>query len=98
MMFVVYAIDRRDAGPIRELHYPAHRAYLAEAPFPRLLSGPLTSDDGETMIGSMIIVEAESRARVEDFFAGDPFVRNGVYEQREIRVFRPRTGTLLPQA
>ena len=94
MMFVVYAIDRDDAAPIREAHYAEHRAYLASAPFPRLLSGPLTDDEGERMIGSMIIVEADARDEVERFFADDPFVRNGVYERREIRVFRPRTGTL----
>ena len=97
MIFVIYAIDRPDAGPIREAHYPAHRAYLAQAPFPRLLSGPLTDDDGERMIGSMILVEAESRNHVERFFDDDPFVRNGVYEKRDVRVFRPRTGTLLPE-
>ncbi len=96
MMFMVYGIDASGADGLREAHYPAHRAYLAQAPFPRLLSGPLTDDGGERMIGSLIIVEAATREEVERFFADDPFVRNGIYARREIHAFRPRAGTLLP--
>lgn len=96
MIFVVYAIDRPGAASVRDTHYAAHREHLARAPFPRLLSGPLTDDSGERMIGSMILVESESREAVERFFDDDPFARNDLYESREIRVFRARTGTLLP--
>ena len=38
-----------------------------------VISGPLQSDDGDTMIGSLFIIDAPSRAEVEDFYPGRPF-------------------------
>ncbi len=84
--FIVHCLDAPDALPRRLEHYEAHKAYLGAAPLRILVSGPLMSDDGETMIGSLFLIEADTKAAVEAFNAGDPFRRNGIWS--EIRIHR----------
>jgi uncharacterized protein len=55
-----------------------------------LISGPLTADDGETMIGSLFLVEAPNRAAVDAFHAGDPFKAAGIWHQVNIHPFIKR--------
>ncbi len=84
--FIVHCLDATDALPRRLEHYEAHKAYLGTAPVRILVSGPLMSDDGETMIGSLFLIEAGTKAAVEAFNAADPFSRAGVWA--EIRIHR----------
>ncbi len=54
-------------------------------------SGPLLADDGETMIGSLFLTEADDKAEVEEFNRGDPFYEHGVWDQTiEIHAFLKR--------
>jgi uncharacterized protein YciI len=38
------------------------------------MSGPLVSDDGKTMIGSLFLIDAPGRLEVEAFNRADPCV------------------------
>ncbi|QDO98387.1 YciI family protein [Ferrovibrio terrae] len=84
--FIVHCLDAPDALPRRLEHYDAHKAYLGTAPVRILVSGPLMSDDGETMIGSLFLIDAETRAAVDSFNAADPFRQAGIWA--EIRIHR----------
>ncbi len=57
-----------------------------------VISGPLQSDDGERMIGSLFIIEAPDRAAVEAYANADPFTRTGVWEDIRIHRFFRRKG------
>jgi uncharacterized protein YciI len=57
-----------------------------------VMSGPLVSDDGETMIGSLMIVEAADRAAMEAFHRADPFYAAGIWEKVSITAFVKRQG------
>lgn len=86
--FVVYALD----GPGREAERlasrPAHRARLRahDHPVSVRVAGPLTDAAG-AMIGSLLVVEAETAAAVEAFVAGDPYVMAGVYGSVAVHPF-----------
>jgi hypothetical protein len=56
------------------------------------MSGPLTADDGQTMLGSLFVVEATDRGAVERFNAADPFQRAGIWERVTITGFIRRQG------
>jgi uncharacterized protein len=56
------------------------------------MSGPLTSDDGTTMIGSLFVVEASDRETVERFNRADPFHGAGIWEHVTITGFQRRQG------
>ncbi|MDJ0824621.1 MAG: YciI family protein [Rhodobacter sp.] len=83
MRFVVHALDKPDALPRRLEVLAAHRAYLDTAPARHgvrvLLSGPMTADDGEAMLGSFFLLEAPNRAAVEAMFAEDPIATANVW-------------------
>ena len=94
MLFVIHALDRPGALPQRLAHYDAHKAFLSdESHGVRIvMSGPLTADDGTTMIGSLFVIEAPDRASVERFNAADPFKAAGIWERVTITGFIRRRG------
>ncbi|SPC18377.1 YciI family protein [Cupriavidus taiwanensis] len=90
MFYIIHALDKADAVALRLAHYEAHKTYLAQASIRTLISGPLVSDDGETMIGSFFLVAAESKEDVIAFNANDPFARAGLWQQVSIHAFNKR--------
>lgn len=95
MLFAIHGLDRTGALPTRLAHYDAHKAFLADTSaygVRIVMSGPLTDDDGTTMIGSLFIVEAQDRAAVEAFNAADPFRKADLWEQVTITGFIRRQG------
>ena len=57
-----------------------------------VMSGPLVSDDGATMIGSLFLIESPGRAEVEAFNRADPFAAAGIWEKVTITGFLRRQG------
>ena len=95
MLFVIHGVDRQGALPKRLENYDAHKAFLSDTSahgVKIVMSGPLTSDDGQTMIGSLFVVEAADRATVEAFNQADPFHRAGIWERVTITGFIRRQG------
>jgi uncharacterized protein YciI len=95
MLFIIHALDRPSALSQRLAHYDAHKAFLSDAgPYgiDIVMSGPLTADDGTTMIGSLFVVEARDRAMVERFNSADPFHAAGIWERVTITGFIRRQG------
>ena len=90
MQFVVHCLDKPDATPLRLQHYEDHKAHLATGDVATVISGPLLGDDGETMIGSLFIFDAETRQEVENFNSADPFSRAGVWANVSIHPFLMR--------
>jgi uncharacterized protein YciI len=56
-----------------------------------VLSGPLQTDDGDTMIGSFFLIDAPDRDTVTAFTAADPFSA-GVWGDVRITRFHRRKG------
>jgi uncharacterized protein YciI len=90
MLFAIHALDHDDALERRLANYDAHKSYLAATPMKTIVSGPLLADDGETMIGSLFIVEADSKADVTAFNRADPFASANVWKTVEIHAFSKR--------
>jgi uncharacterized protein len=94
MYFVIYALDRPNALDIRLRTRAAHRDYLRQPNLPVKLkvAGPLLGLDEETMVGSLIVVEAESFEKVEAFSANDPYRKAGLVGSVSIRPWNWTTG------
>jgi uncharacterized protein len=90
MHFVIHCLDKAGALPIRTANYEAHKAYLSKAPIKTVISGPLVASDGQTMIGSCFVVEADTKDEVLSFHNSDPFKAAGVWEQVHINPFLKR--------
>jgi uncharacterized protein YciI len=95
MLFAIHAVDKPGALETRLAKYDAHKAFLSDTSafgIRIVMSGPLTADDGSTMIGSLFLVEAPDRAAVERFNGADPFHHAGIWERVTITGFIRRQG------
>ena len=85
MLFAFICTDKPDMLPIRKEKRPEHLAYLKSLGDALKFAGPFTQDDGETMNGSLIVVEAPSLQAARDIAGGDPFAEAGLFASVEIR-------------
>ena len=94
MLFCVHCVDKPGHVEVRQANIDSHRAYLAggDLPVEVVMSGPLMADDGETMIGSLFLVEAPDRAAAEAFNRADPFTDAAIWERIDINPFWRRHG------
>lgn len=88
MEFVVHALDKPNTQEQRLEFLDRHREFLETGPdkfgVSVLMSGPLNSDCGTTMIGSFFLLAAETRQQVEAMFAADPLASANVWERLDI--------------
>ena len=87
MVYVFTLMDRPDGLPLRMRVRPEHKAYLAAAADHIAFAGPLTSDDGQTMIGSLLAIDFQSREAAQAWLANEPFTRAGLYASTSIQAF-----------
>ena len=95
MLFAIHALDRAGALPARLANYDAHKAFLSDTArfgVKIVMSGPLVADDGQTMIGSLFLIDAPDRGAVEAFNRADPFAAAGIWDHVTITCFLRRQG------
>lgn len=90
MLFVIFCLDKPGAEHTRAANMQAHRDYLATDPIKVVLSGPLTTDDGQSVIGSFFLVDAADRGEIEKFQRNDPLFNSGIWASVEVRAFAKR--------
>jgi uncharacterized protein YciI len=72
--------DKPNALDLRMATRPAHLEWIRKAPFPVAAAGPLLAEDGQTMIGSLVIVECGDPAAVRAWAAEDPYAKAGLFD------------------
>ena len=95
MLFAIHADDYPGALDKRLSNYDAHKAFLSDTSrfdVKIVMSGPLVADDGNTMIGSLFLVEGADRTAIENFHRADPFFQAGIWEKVTITGFLRRQG------
>ena len=88
MLFHIIARDKANALELRLRTRPAHLDHAHGLGAQMKLGGPLLSADGETMIGSVMIIEAADRTELDAILAADPYVKAGLFAEIEIKPFR----------
>lgn len=84
MLWVVHCLDEPDATLRRAAARAVHSARLTAGQITPVLYGPLVAPDGETVIGSLIIVAAHTLDEVLEFVADDPFTTQGVWREAQV--------------
>jgi uncharacterized protein len=86
--FAIFATDRPNMRDVRERVRPTHRTYLRSASrhgvFVRL-GGPTLAPHGESMNGTLLVVEADGINDVMRFIENDPYMQTGLFERVEVR-------------
>ena len=88
MNFVLYCVDKADHAQVRADNRPAHLDYLNRHLERLVLAGPLLGDDGTTVLGSLLVIDAADRAAAEAFAAGDPYAKAGLFESVTVKAFK----------
>lgn len=96
MLWVIFCTDKPNTAAIREKHLLPHREFLQSQKGILVLAGATQSDDGKEAIGSLFVVNVNSREQAKAFSDGDPFTRNGVFSS--ITITRMRKGQWNPEA
>jgi len=95
MLWVISCVDKPNTAAIRAEILQPHRDYLKTQKSKIVLAGPTQSDDGEQAVGSLFIINVNSRDEAKAFIDGDPFTQGGVFAG--VTIVRMRKGLLNPQ-
>jgi uncharacterized protein YciI len=85
MHYALICTDKPNSLPLRKAKRPEHVAYLKSLGDMLKLAGPFTEADGETMNGSLVVIEAASLQAAKESAAGDPYAKAGLFASVEIR-------------
>lgn len=88
MLFVLICTDKPNATALRADTRQRHLAYIDAHKDRVKIAGPFTSDDGQAMLGSMIVIEAVDAAAARTFAANDPYALAGLFQNVEIKPWR----------
>jgi uncharacterized protein len=88
MLYVFMLIDQPGSAALRARVRPEHKAYLAQVAERIAFAGPLTSDDGQAMLGSLLVIDFVDLAAALAWLAREPFTVAGLYGQTQVHAFR----------
>lgn len=86
--YVILCIDKPNASEVRLANRAAHLDYLKAQGERLLMAGPLLSDDGEAMQGSLLVFEFDDQAQAEAFLADEPYAKAGLFDSVTLRRYR----------
>jgi uncharacterized protein YciI len=99
MEFVVIARDGTDADAFdrrrsaRPVHLEGIRPFVERGEI--RIGGAILDDDG-SMVGSVLLADFPTRADLDRWLEGDPYVTLGVWQQIEVHPFRTAVGAWFP--
>ena len=96
MYVMATCMDAPETGEKRAETRPDHLAFLDELGDRVKLGGPILAEDGETPVGSFLILEVENLAEAEALLADDPYRMAGVFETVDLKPWRGVLGAWWP--
>jgi len=79
MQVLFHALDRPNEGALREELTAANLAYLEEHKDAVMSRGPLLSDDGETQVGSVFLIDVRDMNAAHELKNNMPFYKGGLF-------------------
>jgi uncharacterized protein YciI len=96
MLWAISRVASPSFAAMREKGLQAHLDYLQSQKGILVLSGATLTDDGKDYLGSLLIVNVNSRAEAKAFADGDPFAKAGMF--KNVTITRMRKGQWNPNA
>ncbi|KOV86881.1 hypothetical protein ADL01_05790 [Streptomyces sp. NRRL WC-3618] len=92
MEFLCYHRDRPDSLPLRHELLEAHWSYMDQYAKEMIARGPTFADDGDTLTGSVHILDLPDPATARAFAFDEPGYQAGVYRDVLLRRWRNTLG------
>lgn len=96
MLWAISRVAAPNFAEMREKGLQAHLDYLHSQKKILVVSGATLTDDGKQIVGSLLIVNVNSRAEAKAFADADPFQKAGMFTG--VTITRMRKGQWNPQA
>jgi len=96
MLWIIYCEDKPDTAATREQHLGVHREYLLSKKKILVLAGARQNDEGTQPIGSLFVLNVNSRAEAQAFSDGDPYAQQGIFSK--VTISRMRKGQWNPES
>lgn len=88
MQFAILNHDKPNSVDLRMKVRPTHLEYLRGVGKKLMTAGPILAEDGQTPVGSLLIVEAEDLAAAKRFAAEDPYAKAGLFASTTVWPWR----------
>ena len=88
MLFVISCHDKEGHGQLRQDNRGAHLEHLKAHGSQVVAAGPYLSDDGGSVLGSMLVVDFENRTAAQAFADADPYAKAGLFDSVEITAWK----------
>jgi uncharacterized protein len=95
-LYVMVGFDHPDSIARRETFRAEHRAYVI-ANMERIRLGGSFNDPNSKQIGTLLVFEADNEQAVWDWINVEPFYREGIFSQVEVRLWNLVIGKIAPQ-
>jgi len=80
MFYIIYCLDKPAHNEIRLQFRQEHRSWLESQAYRVVGSGPLLTDDGSGVFGSLLIIDCDSCEDAENFARNDPYNKAGLFQ------------------
>ncbi len=87
MLFALVAHDRPNSVARRMELRPDHLKHLDALGATLVLAGPFLADNGD-MVGSIVVIEAETLDAAREIFARDPFMVGNLFDSITIKPWK----------
>jgi len=87
MLFALICTDKPNSLELRQQSRPEHLKFLEGLGNTLKAAGPFTDDEGKPT-GSLVIIEAESRAAIPEIAGRDPYAVAGLFASVEIKPWK----------
>jgi uncharacterized protein YciI len=88
MLYAIFCTDKPDSSAVRTANRPAHLDYIRAVASQVVVAGPTFAPDGETVNGSLLVLDFVDRAAAETFAQHDPYNQAGLFSAVEIRAWK----------
>ncbi|MGD9867844.1 MAG: YciI family protein [Hyphomicrobiales bacterium] len=88
MLYTLICTDKPDMLAVRQDTRAAHLEFLKGLGDRLKAGGPFIAGDGETPIGSLVIIEASSLEDAKKIASQDPYARAGLFQSVDIRPWK----------
>ena len=88
MHFIIFCKDKDSSEGLRKATREAHLGYLENASVKLHFAGPYLSADSKTMIGSLLVIEADDADAARSFADNDPYNKAGLFADVQVHPWR----------
>ena len=81
MLVMWLCFDKPNSVELRMKTRPAHLEWIEKTNMKFVFAGPILTDDGQTLVGSVIIADHESLEAARALQKEDPYQKEGLFER-----------------